>query len=119
MYVKMHISCTKSLNIPISIAFATLAHMINVYEICLNTTNYPIFNMQGFIYCLWTFILKLFWSAGIATMKGLGIILKIYVKGELVPCLNDIVHLGHVIKNDRSDTLIKSGVRDFNSKSIV
>ncbi len=42
----MHISYTKSFYIPISIAFATLAHMLNVYEICLNTTNYPIFNKQ-------------------------------------------------------------------------
>ncbi len=50
----MHISYTKSFNIPVSIAPATLAHMINVYEICLNTTNYPIFNMQGFRYCLWS-----------------------------------------------------------------
>ncbi len=67
----MQISYTKSFNIPVSIAFATLAHMINVYEICLNTTNYTILNMQGFIYCMWTSILKLFWSAGIPTMyKG-------------------------------------------------
>ncbi len=64
----MHISYTKSFNIPVSFAFATLAYMINVYEICLNTTNYPIFNMQGFIYCLWTSILKQCWSAGIPTM---------------------------------------------------
>ncbi len=28
----MHISHTKSFNIPVSIALATLAHMINVYE---------------------------------------------------------------------------------------
>ncbi len=65
----MHISYTKSFNIPVSIAFATLAHMINVYAICLNTTNYPIFNMQGFIYCMRTSILKLFWSTGIPTIK--------------------------------------------------
>ncbi len=32
----MHISHTKSFNIPVSIALATLAHIINVYEICLN-----------------------------------------------------------------------------------
>ncbi len=48
----MHISHTKSFNIPVSIALATLVHMINVYNICLNTTNYPIFNMQDFRYCL-------------------------------------------------------------------
>ncbi len=53
----MHISHTKSFNIPLSIALATLAHMINVYEICLNRRKYPIFNMQDFIYCLWTSIM--------------------------------------------------------------
>ncbi len=37
--MKMHILHTKSFNIPVSIALATLAHMTNVYEICLNTTN--------------------------------------------------------------------------------
>ncbi len=46
-------------------------------------------------------------------MKGLGIIPEIYVKGELV---NEIVYLGHVIKYDKSDTLVESVVRDFNSK---
>ncbi len=35
----MHITHTKSFNIHVSIALPTLAHMINVYEICLNTTN--------------------------------------------------------------------------------
>ncbi len=50
----MYISHTKSFNIPVSIALATLTHMINVFVICLNTTNYPIFNMQDFRYCLWT-----------------------------------------------------------------
>ncbi len=29
---------------------------------------------------------------------------------------NEIVYLGHVIKYDRSDTLVESVVRDFNSK---
>ncbi len=56
----MYIPHTKSFNIPVSIAINTLAHMINVYEICLNTTNYPIFNMQDFRYCLWTCILDCF-----------------------------------------------------------
>ncbi len=56
----MHISHTKSFNIPVSITLATLAYMINVYEICLNTTNYPIFNMQDFRYCPWTSILDCF-----------------------------------------------------------
>ncbi len=44
--MKMHISHTQSFNIPVSIALVTLAHMINVYKICLNTTNFPIFNMH-------------------------------------------------------------------------
>ncbi len=51
----MHISHTTSFNIPVSIAL-----MINVYEICLNTINYLIFNMQDFRYCLWTWILGCF-----------------------------------------------------------
>ncbi len=33
---------------------ATLAHMLNWYEICLNRTNYPVFNMQDFRYWLYT-----------------------------------------------------------------
>ncbi len=37
----MHITHTISFNIPVSIALATLAHMINEYQICLNATNYP------------------------------------------------------------------------------
>ncbi len=56
----MHISHTKSFNIPVSIALAIPAHVINVYEICLNTTNYPVLNMQDFRYCLWTAILDCF-----------------------------------------------------------
>ncbi len=71
--MKIHISYTKSFNVPVSIAFATLAHMINVYEICLNTTNYVVFNMQGVIYRLWTSILKLFWSADIPTVIVSGV----------------------------------------------
>ncbi len=66
----MHFSYTKSFNIPVSIALTTLAHMLNVYEICLNTTNYPIFNMKDFRYCLRTSILDCFWSAGIPTMSA-------------------------------------------------
>ncbi len=56
----MHISLTTSFNMPVSIALATLVRMINAYEKCLNTTNYPIFNMQDFRYCLWTSILDCF-----------------------------------------------------------
>ncbi len=49
-------------------------------------------------------------------MKGLGIIPEIYVQGELVLCVNYSVYLGHVIKNYRSDTIVESVVRDYNSK---
>ncbi len=49
-------------------------------------------------------------------MKGLGIIPEIYIKGVVVLCVNEIVYLGDVIKNDGSDTLVESVVRDINSK---
>ncbi len=39
---------------------ATLSYMLYGYEICLNTTNYLIFNMQDFIYWLCTSILNCF-----------------------------------------------------------
>ncbi len=63
----MHISHTTSLNIPVSIALATLAHVINVYEICLNkqTIQYSICKISD-IACRPPF--GLFWSAGIPTM---------------------------------------------------
>ncbi len=41
---------------------------------------------------------------------------EIYIKGERVPCVNEIVYLGHVIRNDRRDTLVESVVRNINSK---
>ncbi len=37
------------------IGLATLAHMINGYEICLNTKNYPFVNIQDLIYWLCTY----------------------------------------------------------------
>ncbi len=45
IYVKTYIPYTKSFNISVSIGLITLAHVLDGYEICLNTTNYPIFNM--------------------------------------------------------------------------
>ncbi len=56
IYVKTHISLTKSLNISVSIWLRTLGYMLNEYEICLNTTNYLTVNMQDFRYWLCTFI---------------------------------------------------------------
>ncbi len=47
-YVKPYISRNKSFNIDVSIWLSTLAHILNVYHISLNITNYPIFNMQSF-----------------------------------------------------------------------
>ncbi len=35
---------------PVSIEHITRANMLNGYEICLNTTNYPICNMQDVRY---------------------------------------------------------------------
>ncbi len=51
---------TKSFNIPISIGFITFTHMLNGYEICLNTKIGPIFNMQDFRYQLCTSIVDCF-----------------------------------------------------------
>ncbi len=63
-----HIS--QSFNIPVSIGLTTLAHMLNWYEICLNKTNYPIFNMQaGFQILSVQLHFGLLWSAGIPTMS--------------------------------------------------
>ncbi len=45
IYVKTHISHIKSFNKPVSIGFTTLAYMLNGYQICLNTTNYTIYNI--------------------------------------------------------------------------
>ncbi len=57
---KTHISYTNSFNIPVSIGLTTLAHMLNLYGICLNTTNHMIFNMRDFRYLLCTSILDCF-----------------------------------------------------------
>ncbi len=50
IYVKTHISHTNSFNIHVSIGLITLADMLIGYEVCLNTTNYPICIMQDFKY---------------------------------------------------------------------
>ncbi len=84
----MHISHTKSFNIPVSIALATLAHMINVYEICINTTNYLIFNMQDFRYCLWTSTLDCFGqliSPPCSIMVQIILTLQCFCHGCLLP----------------------------------
>ncbi len=60
----MHISHTKSFNTPVSIALATLAHMINVYEI------YQYNKLSNIQYARFQILpvdlhFRLFWSAGI------------------------------------------------------
>ncbi len=66
IYVKTHISHTKSINIPISIRLTILAPIIIGFDIHLNGIHYPTVNMQDFRYWLCTSILD-FWSAGILT----------------------------------------------------
>ncbi len=46
---KTNVSHITSFNIHTSIGLTTLTHMLNGYEICINTTNYLIFNLQYFI----------------------------------------------------------------------
>ncbi len=57
MYAKTHISHANSFNIPVSIGLATLAHMLKLYEIYLNTTNYPSSDI-GCTPPFWTVLVK-------------------------------------------------------------
>ncbi len=41
-----------------------LTHILNGYDISLNTTNYLIFNMQDFRNGVWFTMLDMFWSHG-------------------------------------------------------
>ncbi len=63
----MHISHTKSFNIPVSVALAILAHMINVYDMSqynkLSDIQYARFQILPV-----DVHFGLFWSAGIHTM---------------------------------------------------
>ncbi len=45
IFVKIHILLNTSFNISISIELTTLSHILNGYDISLNSTNYLIFNM--------------------------------------------------------------------------
>ncbi len=51
---------TKSFNIRVSIELTTLAHMLNVNEICLIRPNNAIFNVKDFKYWLCTSVLECF-----------------------------------------------------------
>ncbi len=102
----MHISHTKSFNIPVSIALATLAHMINVYDICLNTTNYPIFNMQDFRYCLWTSILDCFGQLVSPPWRGTVQVASAHTRGHLV--VTDWCTFGHIYR-DHSENITEVG----------
>ncbi len=64
----MHISYTKSFNIPVSIVFATLVHMINVYEICLNTKKLSDIQYARFHILPVDLHFETVWSAGVPTM---------------------------------------------------
>ncbi len=68
MYVRTHVSQNKTSNIYISIWLATLAHILNKYDISLNAINYLIFNKEDFRDGLWSSMLDLFWSIGITTV---------------------------------------------------
>ncbi len=52
-----HIVHTHSVSIPVS---TTPEHILNEYEICLNATNCLIFNIQDFMYWLYTSIVDCF-----------------------------------------------------------
>ncbi len=67
IYIKTHYFTCKILQYTSLIGLTTISHMLNVYEICFNTTNYLIFNMQDFRYCCGPHF-GLFWSAGIPTI---------------------------------------------------
>ncbi len=84
----MHISLTKSFNIPVSIALATLAHMINVYEICLNTKTLSDIQYAKFQILPVDLHFGLFWSAGHVTMNKLPDIWYCKIDGATI-----IVHL--------------------------
>ncbi len=47
-FMLRHISQNKSVNTPVSICLVSLAHILNGYDISLNTISYPIFNIQDF-----------------------------------------------------------------------
>ncbi len=55
-----HTFQTKFFNIPASIGLNLFAHIINGYDICLKTTQYPIVNMQDFRYWMCTSTLDYF-----------------------------------------------------------
>ncbi len=52
-------------------------------------------------------------------MKGIETMSEIYVEGERVPCVNEIVYLGPVSRYDRKDTLHESVVMILIASSIV
>ncbi len=45
-----HNSYIRSFSIPVGIVLLALAHKLNGYEICLNTTYHPIVNVHDFRY---------------------------------------------------------------------
>ncbi len=109
----MHVSHTKSFNIPVSIALATLAHMINVYEMCLSirqTIWYSICKILD-IACgpaFWTVLVSWYphdvyhakgsWSCMITVMCTVGTI-------EGVLCIYSVVAVAKTNKNYHKRTV--------------
>ncbi len=88
----MHISNTKFFNIPVSIALATLAHIINVYDILpqynkLSDIQYARFQILP-VYLHF----GLFWSADIPTMSNSTHMNIGQAKHDKVPSLLCIFH---------------------------
>ncbi len=80
-----HFTYNKSFNLASSISHATLLHIFNGYDICLNTTNYLIFNMQDFRNGLWFSVLNLFWSGGIPSMYYLQVFIPSWLGLKSLP----------------------------------
>ncbi len=68
-FVSRHILHTKSFNMPVSYGLTTVAHLLNGYEVCLNTTNCLIVNMSKFRYWMCTSILDYFGSCSIPNVN--------------------------------------------------
>ncbi len=69
--------------ISIEIVITKLAHMLNGYDICFNTTNYSIFKMQKFQILDMPLHFGLLWSRGTSTLVLYRHTLNIYTPRNL------------------------------------
>ncbi len=99
----MHISHTKSFNRPVSIALATLADMINVYEICLNTDKISNIQYARFHILPVDLHFGLFWSACIPTMLCIDVDKSSYIMPVYSQCHVD--SLACIEQNVNNQTL--------------